>query len=58
MERTAKGWYVAVIPASHVYGKSMQYYAQALDARESVAATNGKESSPNILILHTGGPRG
>ena len=57
MERTSKGWYAAVIPAARLVGKSLQYYAQAFDARESVAATNGKESSPNILMLR-GAPRG
>jgi hypothetical protein len=57
MDRTPKGWYAAVIPAAHLVGKSLQYYAQAFDAHEKVAATNGKESSPNILMLR-GAPRG
>jgi hypothetical protein len=57
MDRTPKGWYAAFIPAAHVVGKSLQYYAQAFDAHEKVAATNGKESSPNILMLR-GAPRG
>jgi hypothetical protein len=57
MDRTPKGWYAAVVPAAHVVGKSLQYYAQAFDAHEKVAAANGKESSPNILMVR-GAPRG
>jgi hypothetical protein len=58
MERTAKGWYAAVVPAVRVTGKVLQYYAEALDGRESVVAKNGKETSPNILTLRPGVPRG
>jgi hypothetical protein len=58
MERTPKGWYAAIVPGLRVVGKSMQYYAEALDGREAVVGRNGKESSPNILTLKTGGPRG
>jgi hypothetical protein len=57
MERTAKGWYAALVPGVHVTGKVLQYYAEALDGREAVVANNGKEASPNILSLHAGGPR-
>jgi hypothetical protein len=58
MERTAKGWYAAVVPADRVTGKVLQYYAEAFDGREAVVAHNGKENSPNILTLRPGGPRG
>jgi hypothetical protein len=58
MERTSKGWYAALVPGVRVVGKVMQYYAQALDGREAVVAHNGKESSPNILTLKSGAPRG
>ena len=63
MERTTKGWYAAIVPGGRVVGKSLQYYAEALDAREAVVASNGKEASPNILILRpstwrAGVPRG
>ena len=58
MERTAKGWYAALVPGTRVMGKVLQYYAEALDGREAVVATNGKESSPNILTLRPGVPRG
>jgi hypothetical protein len=58
MERTAKGWYAAIVPGTRVMGKVLQYYAEALDGREAVVATNGKETSPNILTLRPGAPRG
>jgi hypothetical protein len=58
MERTAKGWYAALVPGTRVMGKALQYYAEALDGREAVVATNGKEGSPNILTLRPGAPRG
>jgi hypothetical protein len=58
MERTTKGWYAAIVPGVYVVGKSMQYYAEALDARDAVVASNGKETSPNILMLRPGAPRG
>jgi hypothetical protein len=54
MERTAKGWYAAIVPGVRVVGKALQYYAEALDGRESVVANNGKENSPNILSLRPG----
>jgi hypothetical protein len=58
MERTSKGWFAALVPGVRVVGKVMQYYAEALDSREAVVAHNGKESSPNILTLKSGAPRG
>jgi hypothetical protein len=58
MERTAKGWYAAIVPGARVTGKALQYYAEAFNDREVVVASNGKESSPNILTLRPGGPRG
>jgi len=57
MERTSKGWYAAVVPGARVFGKVLQYYAEALDGREAVVARNGKESSPNILTLRPTAPR-
>jgi DNA repair exonuclease SbcCD ATPase subunit len=56
MERTAKGWYAAIVPGVRMVGKVLQYYAEALDGREAVVAKNGKESSPNILSLRAGVP--
>jgi len=58
MERTAKGWYAAIVPGVRVVGKVLQYYAEALDGREARVANNGKETSPNILTLRPAGPRG
>jgi hypothetical protein len=57
MERTAKGWHAAVVPGVRVVGKVLQYYAEALDGREAVVATNGKGNSPNILMLRPSVPR-
>ena len=51
MEPGKKGWRAAVIPGNHVTGKSIQYYVEARDAKGSVAALNGKPTSPNILSL-------
>ena len=57
MEHSKKGWYTTVIPAGRVMGKSLQYYVEARDSRDSVAGTNGKAQSPNILTLRAqGGP--
>jgi hypothetical protein len=51
LEKSKKGWYTALIPGSRVTGKQLQYYVEARDSRESVAATNGKATSPNVLVL-------
>jgi hypothetical protein len=53
MERSKKGWFTAVIPASRITGKALQYYAEARDAREEVFANNGKSNSPNTLIVRS-----
>ena len=41
----------AVIPASKVQGRLLQYYAEARDSADAVVASNGKASSPNVLTL-------
>jgi hypothetical protein len=46
-----KGWQSAVIPASQVSGKALQYYVEVRDGHGAVAAANGKAASPNILSL-------
>jgi chemotaxis protein histidine kinase CheA len=51
MERSKKGWYTALIPGSRVTGKLLHYYVEARDARQNVAATNGKATSPNIAMV-------
>jgi hypothetical protein len=55
MERTKKGWYTAMIPGSKIYGRLLHYYVEARDAKEKVAASNGKSSSPNIATVRSGG---
>jgi hypothetical protein len=57
MERSKKGWYVALIPGSKISGKLLQYYVEARDGREKLAASNGKASSPNIATVKLGGAR-
>jgi hypothetical protein len=51
MDPTKKGWSRAVITANKLNGKLLQYYAEARDGRDSVAASNGKASSPNIVPI-------
>jgi hypothetical protein len=57
MERSRKGWYVALIPGSKISGKLLQYYVEARDGREKLAASNGKANSPNIATVKLGGAR-
>jgi hypothetical protein len=51
MDPTKRGWSRAVITANKLNGKLLQYYAEARDGRDSVSATNGKASSPNIVTI-------
>jgi hypothetical protein len=51
MDPTRRGWSRAVITANKVNGKLLQYYAEARDSKDGVAATNGKASSPNIVTI-------
>ena len=57
MERSRKGWYTALIPGTRLTGKVLQYYVEARDSRQAVAATNGKSSSPNIATIRAAGAR-
>jgi hypothetical protein len=57
MDPTRRGWSRAVITANKVNGKLLQYYAEARDGRDSVAATNGQASSPNIVTIAGSGRR-
>jgi hypothetical protein len=52
MERSRKGWYTAVVPASLVKGRMLQYYVQADNARGRSAASNGKPASPNVVMIN------
>ena len=54
-ERSRKGWYVTTIPGGRVSGKLLHYYVEARDAKEKVAASNGKASSPNVVTVKPAG---
>lgn len=51
MDPTKRGWSRAVITANKLNGKLLQYYAEVRDGKDSVAATNGKASSPNVVTI-------
>ena len=51
LERSRKGWYVATIPGNRVSGRLLHYYVEARDAKEKVAASNGKANSPNVVSI-------
>jgi hypothetical protein len=55
LERSRKGWYVATIPGGRVSGRLLHYYVEARDAREKVAASNGKATSPNVVTVRPAG---
>ena len=57
MDPTRKGWSRAVITANKLNGKLLQYYAEARDTHDSVTASNGKASSPNIVPISAPGSR-
>ena len=54
MEKSRKGWFTALVPAGQLAGKNLQYYTEARDGHESVAAASGKPASPNVLTLRGG----
>jgi chemotaxis protein histidine kinase CheA len=51
MERSPKGWFAAVIPASSASGKVIHYFIEAVDGNERVIAKDGKPASPNVMAL-------
>ena len=51
MESTKKGWFMTMIPAAKVTGKTLQYYVEAQGSDGKVTASNGKAKSPSIMIL-------
>lgn len=55
MPRTPKGWYVAVVPASAVTGKSLQYY---MESSGGAQVHNGSSDSPNLLLVRADAPAG
>jgi hypothetical protein len=58
MERSKKGWYTTVVPGNRVTGRLLQYYVEARDAKQAVAASNGRASSPNIATIRPAATRG
>jgi len=55
LERSRKGWYVTTIPGGRVSGRLIHYYVEARDAKEKVAASNGKPTSPNVITIRPAG---
>ena len=51
MDPTKRGWARAVITANKLTGKALQYYVEARDSRDTVAASNGSASSPNVTSI-------
>ncbi len=54
MQRSTKGWYSALIPASQVAGRSLQFYFEAQGETNEVSVRNGKSESPNVIVLRRG----
>jgi hypothetical protein len=55
LERSRKGWYVTTIPGGRVSGRLIHYYVEARDAKEKIAASNGKPTSPNVITIRPAG---
>ena len=55
MRRTAKGWYLALVPAHIVKGKSLQLYFEARGSGETPVATHGQPDSPTIVEIRKKG---
>jgi hypothetical protein len=55
-ERSRRGWYNGVIPSDAAAGKSLQYYFEARDASGKEVATNGRNDSPNLMLIREGAP--
>jgi hypothetical protein len=46
----------AVIPGTAARGRAMQYYCEATNAAGVVVASDGRDDSPNTVLLHGGAP--
>ena len=57
MDRSKKGWYMAVIPGGKIAGKVLQYYVEARGGRQDVVGSNGHATSPNIATIRAGKSR-
>ena len=51
LERSRKGWYVTTIPGARVSGKLLHYYVEGRNDKQSVAASYGKATSPNVITV-------
>jgi hypothetical protein len=51
MRRTAKGWYVGIIPPHAVKGNGLQVYFDARDGSDNELASNGQVDSPSIIEI-------
>jgi len=51
MSRTARGWWTASIPAERVTGKSMRFYAEAMDAGKQRVASSGDVHRPWLMLV-------
>ena len=51
MDPTKRGWSRAVITANKVSGKALQYYVEARNGHDTVAASNGTAGSPNVASI-------
>ncbi len=58
MHRTAKGWYVATVPAHVMRGHSLQVYYDARDGRDKPVASNGQIDSPSVVEIRRRGLAG
>jgi len=51
MEKSAKGWWQAVVPKKSVDGKSLQFYFEGVDASDKPVVSNGRAESPNVMLI-------
>ena len=51
LDKSKKGWFMALIPGNRITGRALQYYMEARDGHEKLAAANGKPSSPHVMSL-------
>jgi hypothetical protein len=56
MSRSPRGWWSGTIPARAATGKSVQYYVEARDEAGQQTASNGRNDSPNLMIIRAGAP--
>ena len=54
--RSPKGWYNGTVPGDAATGKSLQYYFEARDAGDKEVASNGRNDSPNLMLIREGAP--